>query len=134
MGLRGKVWSVLRNMYSVVKSCVRNNGVLSDFVCAVGLRQGEILSTVLFSLFIEDLENWLQRNIHDGIEIDQITLFLLLFADDVVLFSETPEGLQRSLDAVFDYCSRWSLAVNCDKTKIMVFKKRQTTTRISISI
>jgi ribonuclease P/MRP protein subunit RPP40 len=124
MGLRGKVWSVLRNMYSVVKSCVKNNCVLSVFLyCAVGLRQGEILSPVLFSLFIEDLENSLQRNIHDGIEIDQITLFLLLFADDVVLFSETPEGLQRSLDAVYDYCSRWSFAVNCDQTKIMVLKK-----------
>jgi hypothetical protein len=66
----------------------------------------------------------LQRNILDGIEIDQITLFLLVFADDVVLLSETPEGLQRSLDAVYDYGSRWSLAVNCDKTKIMVFKKQ----------
>jgi hypothetical protein len=78
---------------------------------------------VLFSLFIEDLENLLQRNIHDGIEIDQITLFLLLFADDVVLFAETPDGLQRSLDAVYDYCSRWRLKVNCDKAKIMVLKK-----------
>jgi hypothetical protein len=55
MGLRGKVWSVLRNMYSVVKSCVRNKCVLSDLLyCAVGLHQGEILSPVLFSLFIED--------------------------------------------------------------------------------
>jgi hypothetical protein len=75
----------------------------------------------------------LKRNIHDGIEIEQITLFLLLFADDAVLFSETPEELQRSLDAVYDYCSRWSFAVKCDKTKIMVLK-RQTTTRISIYI
>jgi hypothetical protein len=85
MGLRIKVWSVLQNMYLVVKSCVRNNCVLSDlFYCAVGLRQGEIKSPVLFSLFMEDLENTLRGIIHDGIEIDQITLFLLLFADDVL--------------------------------------------------
>jgi hypothetical protein len=48
----------------------------------VGLRQGEILPRVPFSLFIED--NYLQRNIHDGIDMDHVTLFLLLFADDVV--------------------------------------------------
>jgi hypothetical protein len=49
MGLRGKVWSVLRNMYSIVKSCVRNKCVLSElFYCAVGIRQSEILLPVLF--------------------------------------------------------------------------------------
>jgi hypothetical protein len=38
MGLGGKLWSALRNMYSVVKSCGINNYVLNDcFYCAVGL-------------------------------------------------------------------------------------------------
>jgi hypothetical protein len=124
LGLRGKVWSVLRNMYKVVKSCVRVNNVYSkSFECDVGLRQGEILSPILFSLFIEDLENSLQENVCDGIIIENITLFLLLFADDAVLLSETPDGLQRSLDTLAQYCKEWGLAVNCEKTKIMVFKR-----------
>jgi hypothetical protein len=61
--------------------------------CRPNISQGEILSPVV-CFFIEDFENSLHRNIHDGIEIDQITLSLLLLADDVVLFSATPEGLQ----------------------------------------
>ena len=38
----------------------------------------------------------LTDNGNDGITLDQLTLYLLLFADDAVIFSETPEGLQKS--------------------------------------
>ena len=57
--------------------------------------QGEILSPIMFSLFVNDIESYLQQNSTQGYEIDDLTLFLLLFADDSVLFSETAEGLQN---------------------------------------
>jgi len=47
----------------------------------------------------------------------------LLFADDAVLISETREGLQKSLDSLYEYCCKWKLTVNVEKTKIMVFRK-----------
>ena len=65
----------------------------------------------------------LGQNIEDGITIDQLQLYLLLFADDAVLVSETPEGLQRSLDSLQEYCDKWNLTVNIEKTKIVVFRK-----------
>jgi hypothetical protein len=115
---------VLRKMYEVVKSCVRVNNVYSEgFDCNIGLRQGGLLSPILFSLFIEDLENALQEHVCDGIDIEYITLFLLLLADDAVLLSETAEGLQRSLDPLSKYCDQWGLAVNCAQTKVMVFTR-----------
>jgi hypothetical protein len=84
----------------------------------------EMLSPILFSLFIEDQENALQEHVCDGIDIEYITLCLLLFGDDAVLLSETAEGLQRSLDTfISKYCDQWGLAVNCAKTKVMVFKR-----------
>ena len=43
---------------------------------------------------------------------------MLLYADDI--FSE---GLQQALDALFDYCDKWSLRVNVDKTKVVVFSR-----------
>ena len=60
---------------------------------------------------------------NDGITLDQLSLYLLLFADDAVIFSETPEGLQKSLDNFEIYCQKWNLTVNVDKTKIIVFAK-----------
>ena len=46
----------------------------------------------------------------------------MLFADDVVLFSDTIVGLQRLLNCLESYCKTWKLSVNLAKTKIMVFK------------
>jgi len=78
---------------------------------------------ILFSLFLNDIKLHLQENINVVIDIDQIAVYLLLFADDTALISDTREGLQKSPDCLFEYCCKWKLAVNVEKTKIMVFKK-----------
>jgi hypothetical protein len=80
---------------------------------------------MLFSLVIEDLDNALGEHVCDGIDIEYITLFVLLCADDGALLSETAEGLQRSLDTLSKYCDQWGLhvAVNCAKTKVIVLKR-----------
>ena len=50
-------------------------------------------------------------------------LFCLLYADDTILMAESPGELQRALDAVNEYCRNWSLTVNVDKAKIVIFSK-----------
>ena len=77
--------------------------------CDVGLLQGEILSPFLFSLFLNDIELYLQENINDGIDIEHLKFYLLLFADDAVLFSETREGLKNSIRSLENYCNKWNL-------------------------
>jgi hypothetical protein len=60
LDLRGKVWTVWIKMYDVVKSRVHINNVYGNGLdCNIGLREGNIVSPILFSLFIEDLENYL---------------------------------------------------------------------------
>ena len=50
-------------------------------------------------------------------------LFILLYADDIVVFSDSAEGLQNGLDSLFIYCQRWKLKINVMKTKIIVFRE-----------
>ena len=52
-------------------------------------------------------------------------LFLLLYADDIVIFSESENGLQKGLDILNEYCQRWKLSVNPNKSKIIIFRKRR---------
>ena len=45
----------------------------------------------------------------------------MLYADDIVLISESPEGLQSHLRALDDFCAQRGLSVNLGKTKVMIF-------------
>ena len=65
-------------MYAEVKLCVQHRNSVSDFV------QGEITSPILFSLFLNDIEMQLQNNVSSGLTIDQLSIYILLFADDAV--------------------------------------------------
>lgn len=46
------------------------------------------------------------------------------FADDMVIVGKDRNDLQRSLDILNSYCNKWGLAVNTEKTKVVVFRKR----------
>jgi len=52
----------------------------------------------------------------EGIDLDMFKLFLLLHADDIVIMSETEEGLKHGLFLLENYCDRWKLTVNATKT------------------
>ena len=124
-GIQGKLLRIIRDMYSKVKSCVKQCNSYSDyFEYAVGLRQGEVISPILVSLFMEDIELFLQDGDNSGLIIDDIVLILLLFADDMAVIGRSVEELQNSLDLLYTYCNTWGLEVNTDKTKIMVFRNR----------
>ena len=90
-GIDDTLLRVIRDMYDKVKSCVRHCISFSEFFeCSVGLRQGEVISPVMSSMFLEHLEMFLQDDIYSGLTIDDITIILLLFADDMVIHGKSP--------------------------------------------
>ena len=52
-----------------------------------------------------------------------LNLFLLLYADDTVIFAETPEKLQDGLNGIKTYCDRWKLKLNANKCKVIIFSR-----------
>ena len=134
IGVRGKIFTVIQNMYSDIKSCVVNNGKTSRmFSSFCGVRQGENLSRILFSMYLNDLEDFLKTSCNGmelNITIDETTYFLkllvLLYADDTIIFSDNKKDLQKCLDSFSIYCKKWKLNVNYSKTKVLVFGSRNT--------
>ena len=60
--------------------------------------QGESLSPFLFAIFCNDMERHFQLNGLQGVTIGNHNLLLLLYADDAVIMSDTPHGLQTILN------------------------------------
>ena len=118
--VNGKFLSIVKNIYAKAKSCIRINKECSDyFPNILGVRQGENLSPLLFALFLNDLKPYLcehvsglqsmsREAIRVGMNVDEVDsllhMFLLLYADDTVICSESEVNLQRSLDRMYDYC------------------------------
>ena len=88
-----------------------------------GVLQGECLSPILFAMYVNDIEQEFITKGTDGVDIGFLKLFFLLYADDIVIFSESADGLQKGLNILYEYCQRWKLTVNLIKSKIIIFRK-----------
>ena len=124
-GVKGKLFGCIRSMYFSVKARVRCGAKLTDIIhCSAGVKQGDNCSPILFSIFINELAIEVIRQGKHGVNflVDTFELFILLLADDVVLLSETPVGLQRQLNSLQIASVSLGLKVNMDKSNIVVFR------------
>ena len=113
-------------MYDDVKAKIRCGASFTDFIsCTKGLKQGDVCSPLLFSIFVNELALEIIENGRHGVNInfDLIELFLLLFADDMILLAVTVVGLQTQLNNLYSASLRLDLKVNMEKTGIIVFRK-----------
>ena len=79
--------NALKAMYNSVQMCVKYKNKFSNFFAShSGVKQGDPLSTILFIFFINDLALSLADENQQTTQISNINVFLLLFADDAVLF------------------------------------------------
>ena len=125
MGISKNIVNVLPNMYSKISACVKTNDYLTDtFPCRVGTKQGCSLSPTLFNLFLNDLPPRLKIKQCHPTKLNGKLLGSLLYADDLVILSESEKGLQTALNLLNKYCTTWRLKINTDKTKVMVNSNR----------
>ena len=88
LGIRGRIFDVIRSMYQAVKSQVQVGADRTEpFECLLGVRQGECLSPILFAMYLNDIEETFRNNNFDGINMGLTRMLILLYADDAVIMS-----------------------------------------------
>lgn len=124
--IAGKVDNSVKSIYQNSEWCVRLNGQLTNwfFSCNTGVKQGGRLSSTLYSIFINDLvQNIIELSL--GVDIGKIKLSLLqcLYADDIAMRAKSKADLQRVLDKLHQWCKRWRVFINTNKSKCVHFIK-----------
>ena len=129
LGIRGRMLFAIAALYADVKYQIKfTNGLSKVFGGDTGVRQGCPLSPFLFGVFVEMLHERIHAELPaEGPSFEftepRVHVPLLLFADDVALLSYTPQGLQRLLQCLADFCDLNHLTVNQRKTKVVIFHK-----------
>ena len=133
MNCHCKITNLIINLYQEQLAAVRLESGLTDwFPVKRGVRQGCILSPPIFSMYTETI----MRKVEADGELTSFNAVEMLgkeakelrYADDTVLFAQTPEGLRRLLQSVKTHSESSGLYLTAKKTKIMDLDKSPTTT------
>ena len=122
-GVDGNFFNIIKNIYTNDRVCIKHGEKITDsFGVNLGVKQGCILSPLLFNIFLSDLPRVLESAAQSsGAGAGHPSS--LFWADDIVMFSESEEGLRGMLGALEKYCGENELTLNTDKTKCMIFNK-----------
>ncbi len=121
----GKTYSAVKSMYSNTTASIKFNDMYTKwFDCSSGVRQGDVLSTTLFSIYINDLAKEINE-LGLGVPVGDIKLSILLYADDIALITENENDLQSMLDKLNEWCVKWRMKVNETKTNIIHFRNKR---------
>lgn len=119
----------IKAMYTVVRASIKYNGVVHNDVINShqGVKQGDPSSSLLFMMFVNDLMSNINADLDGIFTLNELSLFLILYADDQVLFATNPDTLQSMLKDIEIYCNTFGLKINIDKTKVMIFERGRPT-------
>ena len=125
IGVTGKIWKIIVQTYKGATAQIKYCNFLSDkFQIKQGVGQGRVMSSWMFSLFIDGLMYALDE-LNLGIMIGNIRISSLLLADDTTLLAASAKSMQSLLDCVNQYANKWRLTYNAKKSTGVIFQSKK---------
>ena len=114
-------------MYNQSSCSVMVNGKMTEwFDVVVGVRQGCLLSPGLFNLFLEFVMEDV-RKLDSGVQMGNMCINNIRYADDTTLVEQIFEKLQISTDTMEKACSKWGMKINAAKCRVMTDERQNIT-------
>ncbi|KAK3544159.1 hypothetical protein QTP86_003945 [Hemibagrus guttatus] len=115
-GVAEKYVRVVQDMYERSRTVVRCAvGQTEEFKVEVGLHQGSALSPFLFAIVMDQLSE----------EVRQESPWTMMFADDIVICSESREQVEENLESWRFALERRGMKVSRSKTEYMCVNERE---------
>jgi hypothetical protein len=125
-GIDGKMYFIIKALYTKTCSCINVNGKLTEwFNTLLGVRQGDSLSPTLFNIFINDLAIGIKQ-LGIGLAVGNEKIPILMYADDIAILAENENDMQSLLNFVHSWCEAWHMKINMTKSKVTHFRKQGT--------
>lgn len=116
---------LITNLYWEQNAVVRIEGTYSDAIkIKRGVRQGCVLSPLLFNIYSEAIFREALEGIECGVKVNGRLINNIRYADDTVVLAENEQDLQRLLNQIVRHSEHYGLLINTTKTKIMAFTKK----------
>jgi len=121
--LDSKLVRILMIYYADSLAYVINENEISDiFKTTIGVKQGGCLSPRLFTIYVEDVIPLIEA-LDFGIRIGKMKIDIILYADDMLLITDTKWKLSKMLDILTIYGSDNEIKFNGSKTTLMIYNK-----------
>ena len=122
-GVDIELLQAIKSLYKQCSVCVRANGVKStSFTVGIGLRQGCVLSPLLFIIFMDRIVKRSRGS--ECVKIGNVEVARLLFADDLVMLASSQNDLQCALERFAAECDAAGMKVSTSKTEVMTLSRQ----------
>lgn len=123
-GIDAQDLRIISELYWHQTATINSEGHSSEEIAIRrGVRQGCVLSPILFNLYSEAIFAEALENTNIGIKINGNIINNLRYADDTVLLAGSLQELQLLVDHVVQHSERYGLYMNGSKTKLLVYSK-----------
>ena len=120
-GLNGRLWLVIKDLYTNVKAKVLYAGALSREIDILqGTGQGRILAPFMYKIFIYSLLKVLTDHCY-AISINRLSLPPPSFDDDISLLALHPSFLETFMNICHAYGKTWRYEFNHTKSGVVTF-------------
>lgn len=123
-GIDDRDLKIIRNLYWNQSATIKVDGEQTeDIQIQRGVRQGCIVSPILFNIYSEQIFLEALEDAEEVIPINGTRLNNIRYADDTLIFADSAEGLQTLVNKVANVSRKYGLDINSKKTKCILISK-----------